>query len=663
MRIDQIYFKGLRCIALLMCTLFLANCNSHDPRDQTPPEIQWLAEYTNLEDSNYNQKYTAAWNQYKKSGDLDYAVNILWAKGNALDYVFASDSSFLSSCLTFLRKHDHELSDFQKARTMYYIGSQYDLIGQNDSAKDWLLKIEDYRKNPDTWQDLSFAYMILADYAKIEGDLELALNYVQKQEEYLIKIKDTTNLVITNGTLARIAASIKDYGTVREAISKMKYYSILAKDTDFIASAYIQEQLLNETSHRKLYGDLTPQLDTLNHIMAAWQNPTKKRKFYHNMIIASQAIKMKDIAKARSRIVSMRVLYEEIANENLKYAMKDIELALDLEINPQFNQKRFDEALALAKKYGDYYKMTNLLSNAEEFYDKNGNAKKAYEYLKKSIKYRDSLWDNDLKIQLADLEKKYETAKKEKMIVEQSQTITKRNFLAGSMGLGLVSSILIFIVIGNRRKRKTLEKENQLQQNYTEKLLDKVEEERGRIAGELHDDVNHHVLHIKNKITENQEVHPEEIQELMEKVRTISHDLFPSMFKELGLIGSIQELSSKLNESSHIKVATRLDYHFKLTTKQELQVYRIIQEALNNIVKHSNASHVLILLISEASGLELSIRDNGTGFNSDDDELKKNSFGLSNMHQRAKSLKGKIKISSSDKGTKLDLIMSVIPSK
>ena len=191
------------------------------------------------------------------------------------------------------------------------------------------------------------------------------------------------------------------------------------------------------------------------------------------------------------------------------------------------------------------------------------------------------------------------------------------------------------------------------QEQFTFQLLQNTEEERNRIANELHDSVNHDLLNIKNKLANNKNVTDTEVEHVIEEVRNISRNLYPAVLQNLGLQASIESLCERLSEESALFTTCEIDYQKQLRPSQELQLYRIIQEALNNTLKHGKANAAKVILISENGYLSLEIKDNGNGFDVDQQLKNPKSFGLQSILQRAKAIAGKIKILSNDKGTQI----------
>jgi two-component system, NarL family, sensor kinase len=208
--------------------------------------------------------------------------------------------------------------------------------------------------------------------------------------------------------------------------------------------------------------------------------------------------------------------------------------------------------------------------------------------------------------------------------------------LAGSLGMLILAfAIILFVVL---YQKKILSQQNQIQateNRHQKELLDATIEiaelEREKIAKNIHDDVGTMLNVIKlhlTKISRNSEdriLSEKLIRESMsllddsiQNIRGIAKDLMPPTLIKLGFEKGIIELCRQINASGNI----RIDHSFemdgkRLPSKTELQLYRIIQEVVNNIIKHSRATHVVIALRSGMGGLAIKISHDGNGISSE----------------------------------------------
>ena len=234
---------------------------------------------------------------------------------------------------------------------------------------------------------------------------------------------------------------------------------------------------------------------------------------------------------------------------------------------------------------------------------------------------------------------------------------------------GISSLEIAQIYFHDYTEKKIYEKKllhyNQKLRELSNSLQDKLEGEKRRIAGGLHDGVGQNLLLMKLKLQNIQDNLPQyekddikKIIESLEKtiadLKTIILDLKPKILEEMGLIPALRTLCHRISAETSINGTVDFSgLEERLNSKTEIAIYRIIQEALNNIIKHSGANEFNIQLINTDNILRLMISDDGRGF---DEKDKKNTrgIGLMNMRERIENMKGSFKIDSSiGKGTLL----------
>jgi PAS domain S-box-containing protein len=221
-------------------------------------------------------------------------------------------------------------------------------------------------------------------------------------------------------------------------------------------------------------------------------------------------------------------------------------------------------------------------------------------------------------------------------------------------------------VIGEQRRRA----------EYTLQLIASQEAERTRIARELHDSLGQNLLHIKNRAqleiakTTLPDAIREELQNIsnltsqaIAEVRQISHDLHPHQLDNLGLTRALQALIDNADESSAVAIAGKFDSADDLFPREAAtNIYRIVQESLNNILKHSRAKNARITLERDLHEVLLRIEDDGCGFltgrNADAEDGK--GLGLKNIAERVRTLGGKTILDSQPgQGTRIEISIPI----
>ena len=214
-----------------------------------------------------------------------------------------------------------------------------------------------------------------------------------------------------------------------------------------------------------------------------------------------------------------------------------------------------------------------------------------------------------------------------------------------------------------KREKAQLKKENdRIKLQSVRQVFQAQEDERDRLAKDLHDDLGGTLSVIRLNVTDLQQklsgLQPEENERYSEMVRLItracddlreiSHSLKPKFFLENGLIGTIQERLSILNRVSTINFEFVYQYTRRQEPETELSIYRIVNELINNVVKHSCASQATVQLVGDLNEIVITVEDNGVGFDGDDTSK---GIGLNNVYSRIQYLGGRGTIDSNKNGT------------
>lgn len=216
------------------------------------------------------------------------------------------------------------------------------------------------------------------------------------------------------------------------------------------------------------------------------------------------------------------------------------------------------------------------------------------------------------------------------------------------------------------------EREHQLAKSRAAALLEGQELERRRITLELHDGVGQLLTAIKMRVEvldgdeEKKEGIKAYINDTIAEVRRISYNVMPQALVDYGLKAAVAGLCDNIRKYSGLtidfnwveEVATRLDFDVSIA------VFRIVQEGLNNIVKHAKATQVEISLVINEDSVYLILADNGKGFESARLNHGHQGFGLRNMRERARLLNGTFEITSSPgQGTVIEVSIPMQPTK
>ena len=188
-------------------------------------------------------------------------------------------------------------------------------------------------------------------------------------------------------------------------------------------------------------------------------------------------------------------------------------------------------------------------------------------------------------------------------------------------------------------------------------MISRVEIERQRLSSDLHDSISHDLLGLKAMIKSGDENAMNKTDSIIENLRNICRNLRPAMFEKVGLVNSLLEMKEEIERQHDIYINFEYNYQKSFDTETELQVFRIIQEAFNNIIKHANAHAARIKIEESPKQVDIEISDSGCGFDINKARLNTNSFGMSNMRKRAIYINGLLSVKSSANGTQIHLIV------
>jgi two-component system NarL family sensor kinase len=222
----------------------------------------------------------------------------------------------------------------------------------------------------------------------------------------------------------------------------------------------------------------------------------------------------------------------------------------------------------------------------------------------------------------------------------------------------LAGTIIVFVVFYQKRMIQEQVVRQQLELDYQQRMmeaaLESQENERRRLSAELHDSIGAMLSTVRVGITTLAKQIPDPqlmdqskqmIDETINSVRRISRDLMPSTLEKFGLSQALRELCDRFQATSQIPIEYEEDKEIEgVLQKDQLMIYRIVQELINNSLKHAQAT-LIHVAVNSASPLEIIVSDNGVGF---DPHIARNSknhgsgLGLFNIENRARLINAKV---------------------
>lgn len=549
---------------------------------------------------------------------------------------------------TFERSLDlaKSLSDeFKIAATLSNMGRVYELQGALPKAIECfseaqliLEKLNEHESSFIVMLDIGIAYDNL-------GDKQVALNY------FLQCLEKATELGHDGGigyVLHNIGIIYRELGDTQKAI----------------------EYLENSLRIREVIGDkrsLAASLNGLGNVHRVMGSYETSLDYFFRSLSISESIGLKE--GQASTLNNIGEVYKESG-----------ELLKALSYN--------NESLQIAKEIGKVVQIKSTALSLWKINKELGRYKNALDMHELYVLMRDSITSDENIKELARFEFKYEYEKKAladslraaaenetrelNHQVEIAQKETERNLFASSGLFVLFITYLFFQRKVNKNKLVLKEKEAAYQVELIHASISSQEKERQRIAQDLHDEVGAMLSTIKLQLNaasaklklveSDNPVLPAVslIDDTITNVRRISKDLLPPTLERFGLAHALNDLSNKVSEASGIVIHTELpEETTRLETERELALYRIIQEMMNNAMKHAEATAFKLSLSEENGQLLLSFSDNGKGF-----DLKASKFsrsgqtglGLKNLENRVGVARGEMEFMSHlGEGTSIEI--------
>lgn len=326
------------------------------------------------------------------------------------------------------------------------------------------------------------------------------------------------------------------------------------------------------------------------------------------------------------------------------------------------------EGLRLARQFGQRDRIFEILKERAKVEHALGKHAAAYQSLQEAFELRDTMVEKGRLAIMEEMQTKFDVAQKDNDLKINQLNLTQRTLernwlLGGALLLGLLS-VAIFLGLRHRiqankkiaAQESALQKQQIVQLELDNKLaalnamIEGQEIERARIAADLHDGLGGLLTSVKSHF--NTLAKPNDAVDLFEKtnhliddacgeVRRISHNMMPRALALAGLPGALEDLAQDLDKQGVKCQLEMIGMDHPLDATQAVTLYRIAQELTTNVVKHAEATHLLLQFIRHAGELTLIAEDNGKGFDVAKARMKKG-MGLSSIESRVKFLQGTI---------------------
>lgn len=308
-----------------------------------------------------------------------------------------------------------------------------------------------------------------------------------------------------------------------------------------------------------------------------------------------------------------------------------------------------EEGIAIAKKYNLDTKLFFLYGSLADNYKALGNMEKYAEVLQTIISLKDTVYQKNSAQSLAEMQAKYEAEKNENIIAQQNFALIKKNYwLYGSVSLLILGIFILYLLFLNYRKKQALKDELRVKEEkyLTAQAIATAEEnERKRIATDLHDNIGAYASAIRADVEKMSAGNTGNHQSVLVNLQQHSQEIINSLRDTIwvlnkdnitvtGLSDRIKNYISKLQptyDSIRFNITESIKNDLRLSSQNALNIFRIVQEALHNAFKHSNATSVNITIASDEN-IVITVADNGKGM---EENALPTGNGLINMKARA----------------------------
>jgi signal transduction histidine kinase len=576
------------------------------------------------------QKATAL---YHKSLALSAKLNYPAGAGTAwmaIGYASAVSGKYREA----IRNFQASIAQFQKAsridkiiRCLANIGTMYEVMGKPDSAMQCYMQAAQRLETTTDYISLGHVYCSIGVLHGNNKNYPQAITYKTKALAIARQQRDTALLVETLTELA------DTYGEISEPQKGLPL-------------AY----------------EALPLAKSLN------TSPVLATMFY--TLSALQA----GLHRADSAILNARkaIRYADATDDETMYTASALNLAQGYNLQNRQAERLavLKSALQKAKGAGAVIVLDDVYKNMADAHSKLGQYQDAYNAYLNYMLYKDSVLNEKHDRTITELQVKYETAENEKALSQKQLQLTQKdlqiqkgyNYLYYTLA-GLLVALLIAALLLLQSRHKKLVHAKQLQAVEQQKelqLLQAVmqgeERERSRIAKDLHDGVAGMLAAVKMHFssipmdcsrstrTEGYLQGMHLLNEAAAEIRKTSHNLMPEVLFQHGLDEALRRYCSSLYNSKTLQVQyDSWGTISRFKDSFELSVYRIVQELINNIIKHSKASLATVQLNQQESLLCISIEDNGTGFGKPETS---DGMGLRSLRSRIKAMNGRMEMNT-----------------
>ena len=505
-----------------------------------------------------------------------------------------------------------------------------------------------------------------------EKAMNLLLNGLDQLESLnFLKLKtDYTSYV------GELFLSSKDYNRSLEYYKRSLISSNKIKDTIGILSSYLsigglyskKKELDSAIHYYKIITDYPITETTENIIAKSYTNLSAEAGDAGDVDLAEEYSNMSIKIKERQKD-TLGIVYALVNLSGINYLNGEYEKAENKYLNAYQSVRKLKSEKAITLK-------SNILLNLAYVNDELKDFESAFRYLEQATNLQDSLSQANITKNISEVEAKYNVAIEAEKVEKEKSKRQRAQFLSYATIFAFISMLVLGYIFYRNYRLKQQREVDKLASDAQIKIInatiDAKEMERKSIAEILHDSVSALLssanLHLQATKAQLKTGYPQEItkaqtivNEASVKIRDLSHDLISSVLLKFGLAFAVHDMCQKYS-NSEISLFSDDDGVKRYEQDFEIKIHGIIEELVNNILKHSKAKNATIMMAHRENNM-LSIRMNDDGVGFDPKIAKtKGGLGLSHIDARITVMKGVFNIvSSKDNGTSIFILVPIVP--
>jgi len=569
-----------------------------------------------------------------------------------------------TNALLLLQISQENNDNKNRLEAMKFMGIAQHLQARYDSAIFWYQKALKLGIEINDSTNTAKSYLNMATSFNSKGDFEKAVENALLSLDFFEKTGDTNGQGRVQNLLGIFNFNRNDFKSALQYFTKYNELAVAANDSGEIVSS-----MNNMSSALHELGEFEQERSLLKSVIAIQEARGQTIRIgsaYENLGTLYSDI---DSVKQAAFYYEKALDSYKLNNNKHDIARLLINTGLLKKKQKKYNAAAEDYNLALQfSREGGFLKIEeDALKNLAFLYEEQNDYKNAFGYYTQFVAVKDSVLNQENQESINKLMIEFETEKKERQIAVQQLEIAEKTLqsrrktviiigLIGIIIILLMFSFIIYSRIKIRQERRLNEERLNMKQLQMNVVLESQESERKRFARDLHDGFGQLITAVKIMLGQMQQTGEMEkrselalksgevLDTMHTQLREIAHNLMPDQLINEGLSMALKEYASRISKASGIAIEVNtFGIEKRLNQSVEVNIYRIIQEWINNVIKYSGAKNLTIQLTGYENEINIIIEDNGNGFEKEN-LMKSKGWGWKNIQSRLEAINGILEI-------------------